>query len=152
MTTPDENKEIYRQYIEEVWNQGRADASPKYLAVNAVAPSAPTLPPGPEGMRIIVEMFLAAFPDFHMTLEDIIAEGDIVAARFTETGTHRGVFMGIPATNRQVRFTEMAMVRFADGLIVEPVGDGHGQSLPAARRHAGWRAGRNNQHPTSLNR
>ena len=119
MATPEENKEIYRRYVEEIWNQGRVDAADRYIAPHATAPSAPQLPPGPDGQRIVVELFLAAFPDFHMTIEDIIAEGDVVAARFVETGTHRGAFLGIPATNRQVRFTEMAMVRFVDGLIVE---------------------------------
>jgi hypothetical protein len=69
MATPEENREIYRRYVEEVWNQGRADAADRYLAPNATAPSAPQLPPGPEGMRIIVQLFLAAFPDFHMTIE-----------------------------------------------------------------------------------
>ena len=119
MATPEENKDIYRRYIEEVWNQGRADASDIYLAPDATAPSVPQLPPGPAGMKVIVQLFLAAFPDFRMTIEDIIAEGDVVAARFVETGTHRGAFMGIEPTGREVRFTEMAMVRFADGKIIE---------------------------------
>ena len=119
MATPEENKEIYRRYIEEVWNQGKADAADIYLAPDATAPSVPQLPRGPTGMKVIVQLFLAAFPDFRMTIEDIIAEGDTVAARFVEAGTHRGEFMGIQPTGREVRFTEMAMVRFADGKIVE---------------------------------
>ena len=48
--------------------------------------------------------FVAAFPDLHSTLEDLVTERDIVAGRMTTTGTHQGEFMGIPATNKKVTF------------------------------------------------
>ena len=64
-------------------------------------------------------MFRSAFPDFHMAIEDLIAEDDKVVGRFTQTGTHRGEFMGAAPTGRQVGFTEIAIVRIAGGKVVE---------------------------------
>jgi predicted ester cyclase len=64
-------------------------------------------------------MFRSAFPDFRMTIEDLIAEEDIVVARFTQGGTHRGTFMGAAPTGRQVQFTEIGILRVAGGKVVE---------------------------------
>ena len=61
----------------------------------------------------------AAFPDFHITLEDIFATGDKVAFRYTVTGTDRSEFMGAPPTGKQVMFTRIMISRFAEGKIVE---------------------------------
>ena len=64
-------------------------------------------------------MFRSAFPDFHMTIEDLIAEEDIVVAFFTQGGTHRRTFMGASPTGRQVQFTEIGILRVAGGKVVE---------------------------------
>ena len=64
-------------------------------------------------------MFRNAFPDFHMTIDDLIAEGPYVVARFTETGTHQGELFGVPATGKKVSFGEIGILRFAGGQIVE---------------------------------
>jgi steroid delta-isomerase-like uncharacterized protein len=61
-----------------------------------------------------------AFPDMQVKLEDILAEGDKVACRWTATATHKGEFMGIPATNKQVTITGIHIDRIAGGKIVEP--------------------------------
>jgi predicted ester cyclase len=119
MATPEENKAIYRRFIEEVWNQGNVDVADELLAADATAPSAPQLPPGPDGVKAVVRLFRNAFPDFYMTIEDIISEGDKVAARFIEGGTHRGQFMAAAPTDREVVFTEIAIVRLVDGRIAE---------------------------------
>ena len=60
-----------------------------------------------------------AFPDGHLTLEDMVAEGDRVAARWTFQGTHRGQFMGIAATDKAVSISGIEIERFAGGRIVE---------------------------------
>lgn len=63
--------------------------------------------------------FLAAFPDFHATIEDMVAEGDKVVVRVTATGTHQGDFMGIPATGKPFKYQEIHIARIADGKMAE---------------------------------
>jgi predicted ester cyclase len=63
--------------------------------------------------------FVEAFPDLRLTVEDLMAEGDRVAARVTFRGTHKGPFQGIPPTNRQVTFTSIEMNRMVDGKVAE---------------------------------
>ena len=85
----------------------------------AYSPSAPTLPVGPEGVKMIATMFRNAFPDYWMEIELMVAEEDRVAARFRQGGTHEGELMGIPATGKEVVWTEIGILRVADGKVVE---------------------------------
>jgi steroid delta-isomerase-like uncharacterized protein len=94
------------------------EAADKYFAADHIAPDLP-VPPGPDGVKLIAGMFLAAFPDLHMEIVDIIAEGDKVVARFVETGTHKGDFMGVPATGKSVKFGEVGILQIKDGKIVK---------------------------------
>ena len=64
-----------------------------------------------------------AFPDMHVTIDDMVAEGDKVAARVTITGTHKGKFMGIPPTNKKVTFSLIVISRYTGGKIVEDHGE-----------------------------
>ena len=118
-TSPEQNKALMRRFIEEVWNQGDLQAADEIFHPAATSPSAPQLPAGPAGVRMIATMFRSAFPDFHMNIEDMIAEEDIVVARFTQGGTHQGTFMGAAPTGRQVQFTEIGILRVAGGKVVE---------------------------------
>jgi steroid delta-isomerase-like uncharacterized protein len=70
---------------------------------------------GPEGFVQVFGMFLAAFPDFGLTVADMIAEGDKVAARGSITGTHTGDYMGIPATGRTIDIGIIEIWQFANG-------------------------------------
>jgi len=115
----EENKAIFRRFIEEVWNQGNLTVADELFAPDAFTPSAPQLPPGPEGVKTIATLWRTAFPDFQMTIEDLIAEEDKVAARFTERGTHQGEFMGIAPTGRQMSVTEIGILRMVDGKVTE---------------------------------
>lgn len=117
-TTPEENKAIVRRLAEEVWNEGRLDVIEEVYHDLSVAPDVPQLPVGPAGTRFAVETFRAAFPDFHMTTEHLVADGDLVVARFRQRGTHRGELFGIPPTGREVDFEEIALLQIADGKIV----------------------------------
>ena len=63
--------------------------------------------------------FWAAFPDMHVVVEDLIAEGDKVVSRYTIRATHQGEFMGIPPTGKQVSFTAIEIDRIKDGKVVE---------------------------------
>jgi hypothetical protein len=77
---------------------------------------------GAAAMKEVFERLHGAFPDLHVEIDDLIAEGDKVVARNTVTGTHRGEFMGLPATGRSVTYEEIFVVRFTDGQIVETWG------------------------------
>jgi steroid delta-isomerase-like uncharacterized protein len=92
------------------------------LAADYVHPD-PALPPemqrGRDNYLRGYAMFPAAFPDLHTAVEDVIAEGDKVAVRWTTRGTHQGSLMGIPPTGRQVTMTAIHILRLADGKIAE---------------------------------
>jgi len=118
-STREANKALMRRFINEVWNKGNLDVADEVFHPQAYSPSAPTLPPGPEGVKMIATMFRSAFPDYWMTIDYLVAEDDRVAARFTQGGTHQGELFGIPATGKQVKFTEMGILRIADGKVVE---------------------------------
>jgi predicted ester cyclase len=116
-----ENKAIIRRLIDEVWNQRKLDVLDEIFAPNAVIydPSVPGLSRGPEGAKQYVRLFCAAFPDTQVTADDIFAEGDKVALRWSSRGTHKGELMGIAPTGKQVTVTGQAIYRLANGKIEE---------------------------------
>jgi steroid delta-isomerase-like uncharacterized protein len=77
---------------------------------------------GAELLKQVWAMLLRVYPDIHLTVEDVIAEGDKVVARNTVTGTHRGEFMGVGPTGKSVTYNEIFIFRFADGRVVETWG------------------------------
>src|SRR5688572_11546977 len=115
----EENKTIMRRMIEELWNQGKMEVADELFAADHVAPDLPMVPAGPDGVKMIAGMFLSAFPELHMGIAGIIAEGDKVVARFTGTGTHKGDFMGVPATGKSVKFGEVGILQIKNGKIVK---------------------------------
>lgn len=121
--TLEDNKALLRRMLEELWNRKQLDAADTLFTPGATSPTAPQLPPGPEGVKQIASMFLTAFPDLQIELEYVVAEGDRVFGRLVETGTHTGDLVTpagvIQATHRPVRFTEMAILRVENGRIAE---------------------------------
>jgi predicted ester cyclase len=89
------------------------------LSLAYVNHDAPPEASGREGVKQIISMFRAAFPDSQITIDDIVAEGDKICARTTTRGTHRGPLFGIAATGKAVAVAGLIMDRFADGRIVE---------------------------------
>jgi predicted ester cyclase len=77
---------------------------------------------GADALKQIWAMLLRIYPDIHLTVGDLIAEGDKVVGRTTVTGTHQGEFMGVAPTGNSVTYNEMFMFRFADGRVVETWG------------------------------
>ena len=77
---------------------------------------------GAEALKQVWTILLRAFPDLHVTVEDLIAEGDKVVIRNTVTGTNLGEYMGRPPTGRSVTYNEIFIFRFADGRIAETWG------------------------------
>jgi len=82
-------------------------------------PLAPGQQPGREGFEPVVKMFRTTFPDLTATNEDILADGDKVMVRSTIRGTHKGTFLGVPATGKEVSFGAMDIHQVANGLIAE---------------------------------
>src|SRR5262245_3987272 len=75
--------------------------------------------PGAQGLKLLFTMLLRAYPDLHITIEDLIAEGNKVVVRDTVTGTHRGEYMGIAATGKSVTYNEIFIARFVNGRLAE---------------------------------
>ena len=116
----EENKALVRRFYDEVFNKKNLMAIDEFLDPQIIEQALPPgLPDGSEGSRQFIGMYLAAFPDLHLTAEDLIAEGDKVVARFTLRGTHKGEFMGVPPTGKQVTMTGIQIVRTADDRIAE---------------------------------
>ena len=116
MTAQDDNKAIARRFFEEVWNQRTLDVVDEIFA--------PTLTfngksVSREAIKQLVTARLAAFPDIHVTVDDQVAEGDKVSTRRTWEATHQGPYRGISATGKRVRWTQISIVRFAEGRAVE---------------------------------
>jgi len=114
------NKTIVRRGLEELYNQGNLDLAdeifaPEYVWHNVSGPDVH----GSEGMKEHVALVRNAFPDIHITADDMIAEGDKVVTRWTIVATHKGEFVGIPPTGVQVTFTGILISRIADGKIAE---------------------------------
>ncbi|WP_205629388.1 ester cyclase [Jiangella muralis] len=74
---------------------------------------------GAEAIKEVYRRLHDAYPDLQISAEDVLAEGDRVVSRQRVTGTHRGEYMGIPATGRSISWNEIFIFRFADGRIVE---------------------------------
>jgi predicted ester cyclase len=101
-----ENKAKFRLLYDEILNKGNLDAFDKLCARNFVKHAIPPSPDyGIEGSKQSVLMLRKAFPDIKYTVEDMIEDGDKPVARWSAKGTHKGEFMGIPPTGKQVAFT-----------------------------------------------
>ena len=116
----EENKAIFRRYVEEVGNEGNLDLVDEIFAdYVSHQPDGSVLERGPEDVKRFMGEFRSAFPDFHTTIEDQIAEDDRVATRWTMRGTHEGEFRGIAPTGKQMTVTGIGIFRFSDGKVVE---------------------------------
>jgi predicted ester cyclase len=114
------NKEIYRQFVEQVLNAGNYEVALRLLDPVVVSHSPlPEQQPGAAGFIASLTAMRKAFPDLHALATHFVAEGDLVAARFQVSATHSGDFFGIRATGRKIHYEEQAVVRFAGGRIVE---------------------------------
>ncbi len=119
----EDKRTILHRWFEEVWNQRREDAIDELFATDGIAnglndPSGNPVR-GPEGFKTIHRAFLAAFPDFHITVEDTVSEGDKIAARCTVRATHTGEGLGVAPTDQPVEFTGLVIVKLKDGKIAE---------------------------------
>lgn len=116
-----ENKALVQEFIEEVWNEGRIDLIDQRVSDSYAGhdPSIPAPISGNEGFKQLVVGFRSAFPDLHLDVEDLIAEGDKVVGRYMLRGTHKGEFLGLPPSGKEVSVTGMFIRRIAGGKYVE---------------------------------
>jgi steroid delta-isomerase-like uncharacterized protein len=119
-TPPAMNAELVRAGFQ-AFNSGDADQCLALAAPDLITNLAELPEPrhGREVWRQGFEMMKHAFPDLQAHIEDIIAAGDKVAVRLRFRGTHRGEFLGIPATGRTIEYVSHEFYRIADGLIAE---------------------------------
>jgi steroid delta-isomerase-like uncharacterized protein len=116
----EDNKAVIRRWIE-AFNERDLQGEADVLAPGFVAhvPDAPLDLEGLEAWRGFTAPFVEAFPDLRLTIQDIAAEGDTVAARVAFRGTHRGEFQGLPPTGKEVAFSSMEFNRVVDGKVEE---------------------------------
>jgi steroid delta-isomerase-like uncharacterized protein len=117
--TSQENKKIAERFIDEVWRQGQLDKIDELFAPDYVDHSFGPQPAGREDLKQFVAMFRQAFQDLEYDLQQVLSDGDRIASRDTVHATHKGEFMGIPATGKRVSVSAMHFLRFANGQIVE---------------------------------
>ncbi len=117
-TIEDMNKEFMQVYTEDFWNTHNLAAINKYHSADFIMHSV-SGDRNLEQYKQLCQEYFIAFPDLHITSDDLVAEGDKVAKRWTVTSTHKGKFMGIPATGNHIRVTGIEIFRIKDGKIVE---------------------------------
>ena len=124
------NKALYRTFVDKAFGERDLSVldeliSDQFVDHNPV--------PGTEGnkagMRQGLEMFLQAFPDMQSDVDFLVAEGDLVVGHHTSTGTHKGEFMGMPATGKHFQVDEIHIVRIVNGQAVEHWGLANDMSM-----------------------
>ncbi len=139
------NKAVIRRYIEQLNRRNEAvidelvaeDFTLGTLHALLVGVSGPSV--GRDVVRQAYRRNIIAFPDYRVTVEQLIAEGDTVVMHWTHRGTHLGEFMGVPATGREIRGAAIGIYRIADGKIGGTGAVGPGGDLAATRPDTGHR-------------
>jgi predicted ester cyclase len=120
----EKNKAVVRRFVEEFKNRANHDIVYELFTPDFIHHlKLPGIPQNREGTRMLGKGVVAAFPDVHATIEELIAEGDRVVERTSARATSKGVFNGIPPTGKPVAWTEIHIYRFKDGKIAEHWGE-----------------------------
>jgi steroid delta-isomerase-like uncharacterized protein len=117
----EQNKAIVRRLFEELWNKGNLSVADQLFSPNYTHhdSSTPDFGRGPESERKRATLYRTAFPDLHLTIEDIIAEGETVMARWSCRGTHKGDLSGMAPTGKQFTISGVSIARLANGKMAE---------------------------------
>ena len=118
---PQDPESVYRRLVDEVINGGNVATfddltTPDFVEHEELPPG---IPKNREGVKQFFSLLHTAFPDARATVENLVVQGDMVAARLVVTGTHRGDFAGIPPTGKQVSIQVFDLVRVIDGKMTE---------------------------------
>jgi steroid delta-isomerase-like uncharacterized protein len=120
MKTSEENRARLLRFVEEVVNTGEVERTDRFVRQDFVDHDPPPgASPDISGIREAFARVRVTFPDFHATVEDLVAEGDRVAYRWTFRGTHLGDLGGIPPTGKAAAWSVIGVARFVDGRIAE---------------------------------
>lgn len=129
MDTPGEtkqekkNKKAARRLVENVWIDRKLDSVEKFFAadggLSGGVPAGAGRILNPEVIKMVGSAVFEAFPDFEASIDFVIAEGDNVVLRISETGTHRSDYMGVPASGKKVSWSDTFFLTFRDGKIVQ---------------------------------
>jgi steroid delta-isomerase-like uncharacterized protein len=115
-----QNKAVIRRFVEEVQNNRNWDVYDELNDPDFVNLSAPPgVPADRDGGKVFLSGFMNAFPDSRVTIDEMIAEGDLVATKKTFTGTHTADLGEIPATGKPVTLQYVDFMRVRDGRIIE---------------------------------
>lgn len=115
----EDNKALAYRVVEEIFSQGNPDSIEALFAQDMVVHDTDKELRGMEQVKQGIVRLHAAFPDLRYTVEDLIAEGDKVAMRYRGQGTHQGEFRGVQPTGKEMSYTGILILRFADGKVVE---------------------------------
>jgi steroid delta-isomerase-like uncharacterized protein len=122
--TAETNKIVMRRFLEFI-NTASVSLAQELISPDAIfhVPGSPEPMRGPAGYLAIIGMMRGGFPDIRWAVEEMVAEGDKVAARFTMRGTHQGTFFGVPPTGKTIAVQAVNIYRLSSGQFVEE----HGQ-------------------------
>jgi steroid delta-isomerase-like uncharacterized protein len=114
------NKAVIQAFLEDVINQGRLERANDLVKEDFVElDPLPGQEQGREGLKAVIHALRSAFPDMHWVVNEMVAEGEKVVTRFVWTGTHRGVFLGIPATGNRVEVKGVVIDRLENGKMAD---------------------------------
>ncbi len=119
--SPDAIKKVVQKFVQECWNQGNLNAASEYLVdqVRFHDPAFPNLNAGVQNIKNHIEQCRKAFPDLKFTIDDTIAERNEVVLHWNFRGTHKGQFLGMQPTNRQVNLDGTSIYRLEGSKIAE---------------------------------
>ncbi len=115
----EDNKRLVSRIYDEAISSGNYDVIDELIAPNFVSHGPPKTISGPQEYRQTIETFRSAFPDLYMLVEEQIADGEQVSDRGYITGTHRGEFLGVPASGQQIKVNVISIWRFENSKVVE---------------------------------
>jgi steroid delta-isomerase-like uncharacterized protein len=115
------NKNVVRRLFEEVWNKGNLQMTDELFTPNYTHhdASTPDVGRGPESEKKRATLYRTAFPDIRFTIDDMIAEGETVMARWSCRATHKGDLSGIAPTGKQININGVSIARFTNGKMAE---------------------------------
>ena len=120
-STTEQNKNLMRKAVEEIWNRGNFDNLEDMVSEDFVIhfPREGEEIRGPGNVKQFYTDLRKAFPDLHFTIFDLVAEGNKVVTHWSATGTHKGEFKGVPPTGKSVTFQAMDIDKISNGKYVE---------------------------------
>jgi steroid delta-isomerase-like uncharacterized protein len=115
------NKAIVRRLFAELWNNGKLSVADEIFTPNYEHhdSSTPDFGRGPDSEKKRATLYRTAFPDLHLTIEDVIAEGETVMTRWSCRGTHKGDLNGIAPTGKQITIYGITVARISNGKMAE---------------------------------